>query len=128
VQLQVIAAFGAAAILLAAIGLNGLLAFTMASRSQEIGVRIALGARAEDILGLVLREGMLLAGAGAMIGAVLAYAAGRAMEALLAGVSPADPRTFLAVGLLSVILTLASGLAPALRAVRMDPLSAIRTE
>jgi ABC-type antimicrobial peptide transport system permease subunit len=124
----VLAAFAAASVLLAAIGIHGLLAFTVASRSQEFGVRVALGAMAGDILALVLREGALLAGAGVLAGAALAYAAGRAMEALLAGVSPADARTFLAVGGLSVIVTLAGSLSPALRAVRLDPLTAIRTE
>jgi predicted permease len=128
VQLQVIAAFAVTSVLLAAIGLHGLLAFTVASRSQEIGVRLALGAQAADILALVLREGALLAGAGAVAGVALAYAAGRAMEALLAGVSPADARTFAAVGLLALIVTLLSSLPPALRALRLDPLSVIRTE
>jgi putative ABC transport system permease protein len=128
VQVQVLGAFAAASVLLAAIGIHGLLAFTVASRSQEFGVRVALGAMAGDILALVLREGALLAGAGVLAGAALAYAAGRAMEALLAGVSPADARTFLAVGGLSVIVTLAGSLSPALRAVRLDPLTAIRTE
>jgi predicted permease len=128
VQVQVLGAFAAIAVLLAAIGIHGLLAFTVSNRSQEIGVRVALGAESRDILALVLREGALLAATGVLVGVALAYAAGRGMQALLAGVSPADAPTFLAVGALCLIVTLAGSLAPALRAVRLDPLTAIRTE
>src|SRR5207247_1782795 len=96
VQLRVLGAFAAIAVLLAGIGIHGLLAFAVSNRAQEIGVRIALGARSGDILALVLRQGVLLATVGVLLGVALAYAAGRALEALLAGVSPRDAPTFLA--------------------------------
>jgi ABC-type antimicrobial peptide transport system permease subunit len=128
VQVRVLGAFAALAILLASIGLHGLLAFTVSSRAQEIGVRMALGANAGDVLGLVLRRGVLLAGGGAVLGLGLAYASGRALEALLAGVSPRDGLTFLAAVVVAVAMTLTGSFLPALRAVRVDPLTAIRVE
>ncbi len=127
-QLRVIGAFAALAFLLAGIGIHGLLAYAVSQRTQEIGVRIALGAQRSDILTLVMREGFVLAGAGAILGAGLAYAAGRSMEALLAGVPPADPATFFAALVLALLMTLAGSLLPALRAVRVDPTTAIRAE
>ena len=96
-QLRVLGAFAAIAFLLAAIGIHGLLSFTVSQRSQEIGVRIALGARSGNILTMVLRHGMLLSVPELLLGAALAFAAGRAMESLLAGVKPADTLTFMAV-------------------------------
>jgi len=128
VQVRVLGSFAAVAVLLAGIGIHGLLAFAVSSRAQEIGVRVALGARPADVLALILREGLLLAAAGTVLGVALAYAAGRALEALLAGVSPRDAATFSAAVALAVVTTLAGSLLPALRAVRVDPLTAIRAE
>ncbi len=128
VQVRVLGAFAAVAALLAGIGIHGLLAFAVSNRTQEIGVRIALGARSADILTLVLRQGARLATAGVALGVGLAYAAGRALEALLAGVSPRDSATFLAAVGLSLGMAIAGSLLPALRAVRVDPLTAIRAE
>jgi predicted permease len=128
VQLRVLGAFAAMAVLLAGIGIHGLLAFAVSNRSQELGVRIALGAQRGDILKLVLRQGLVLAAAGTAVGIVLAYAAGRALEALLAGVRPHDAVAFLTAVALAVGMTIAGSLLPALRAVRVDPLNAIRTE
>ena len=96
VQVRVLGAFAAAALLLAGIGIHGLLAFTVSSRAQEIGVRMALGASRSDILALVLRHGVWLGLPGVGLGLALAFAAGRGLEALLAGVSPRDAVTFLA--------------------------------
>jgi predicted lysophospholipase L1 biosynthesis ABC-type transport system permease subunit len=128
VQVRVLGAFAAIAVLLAGIGIHGLLAFAVSNRVQEIGVRIALGARSGDILTLVLRQGVLLAAAGVVLGVALAYAAGRALEALLAGVSPRDAPPFLTAVGLALVMTIAGSLLPALRAVRVDPLTAIRAE
>ncbi|MGH9859054.1 MAG: ABC transporter permease [Candidatus Acidiferrales bacterium] len=127
-QLGVIGAFAALAFLLAGIGIHGLLAYAVSQRTQEIGVRIALGAQRSDILALVMREGFVLAGVGVVLGVALAYAAGRSMEALLAGVPPADPATFFAAIALALLMALAGSLLPALRAVRVDPTTAIRAE
>jgi putative ABC transport system permease protein len=128
VQVYVLAAFAATALLLAAIGLHGLLSFVVSSRLQEIGVRMALGARSPDILSMVLREALLMAALGLVLGLPLAYAAGRGMEALLAGVRPSDAATFLAAAGLAAVMALLGSLAPALRALRVDPLTAMRVE
>lgn len=128
VQARVLGAFAAVAALLAAIGIHGLLAFTVSSRAQEFGVRVALGATSRDILGLVFREGALLAAVGGALGLALAQASGRAMGALLVGVSPRDGAVFLAASAVTMVLTLVGTLVPAARAVRIDPLEMIRAE
>lgn len=127
-QLRVLGGFAALAVLLAALGIHGLLAFAVSSRSLEIGVRMALGAGRRDILGLVLGRGFLLAVAGVSVGVALAYAAGRSLEALLAGISPRDPFTFLGAVAVALSTTLIGSALPALRALRVDPLAAMRAE
>jgi len=128
VQARVLGAFAGIAVLLAGIGIHGLLAFTVSHRLREIGVRIAMGAQPRDILRMVLRQGVVLAGIGVLLGVVVAYAAGRAMQALLAGVSPADGATFAAAVILSAAMALIGSLLPALRAVRVDPMAVMRAE
>jgi len=128
VQLRVLGAFAAAAFLLAAIGIHGLLAFTVSARSREIGVRIALGAKSRDILKMVVGRSALLAGVGVTIGAAVAYAAARSMQALLAGVEPGNVTVFGAAVLLSLVMALAGSIIPAWRAVRVDPLVATRAD
>jgi putative ABC transport system permease protein len=128
VQVRVLVAFAASAFLLAAVGIHGLLSFAVSTRAQEFGVRIALGARPRDILGMVLGESAVLSGAGVVLGLVLAYLAGRGLEALLAGVRPADAATVAAAVGLSVLMALAGSIVPALRAVRIDPAATIRAE
>jgi predicted lysophospholipase L1 biosynthesis ABC-type transport system permease subunit len=128
VQVRVLAGFAAVAVLLAGVGIHGLLAFTVSTRAGEIGVRLALGAGRRDIVRLVVREGVVLAGIGLVIGASAAYAAGRGMEALLAGVRPHDGVTFAAAVLVAGGMTLFGCLRPTLRAVRVDPLRVMRVE
>lgn len=128
VQLRILSGFAGIALLLAAIGIHGLLAFTVNSRTREIGVRIALGASAKDILWMVMGRSTALAATGVAVGAILAYAAGRSMQALLFGIDPADVTTFAtAVGLVS-LMTMAGTILPAWRAMRVDPISATRAE
>lgn len=127
-QVRVLGAFAAIAFLLAGVGIHGLLSFAVSRRRQEIGVRIALGARPGEIVKMIVRQGAVLAGAGIVPGIVLAYAAGRAMEGLLAGVRPGDALTFASAIGLCVLMTVLGSLVPALRAVRIDPISAIRSE
>lgn len=127
-QVRVIAVFAALALLLAGVGIHGLLSFAVSQRSAEIGVRMALGARAADVLRLVVRQGLALAALGALAGSALAYAAGRGLGALLAGVSPGDPATFSAAVLAVVAVALSGSLVPALRAARLDPTVAMRVE
>jgi putative ABC transport system permease protein len=127
-QARVLGAFALLAFLLAGIGLHGLLAYSVSARAPELGVRVALGADRREILGLVLRRGVQLAAAGVLAGAVLAYGAGRSLQALLAGVSPHDPLTYATAVGLSLVMALAGSLLPALRATRLDPLVVMRTE
>jgi predicted permease len=128
VQVRVLAGFAAVAVLLAGVGIHGLLAFVVASRSQEIGVRRALGAKTRDILDLVLGHGLRLGISGIALGLLVGYAAARGLEALLAGVSPGDAATFATAGGLAVTTALLGSLLPAWRATRVDPLKVMRVE
>ncbi|MEJ7812467.1 MAG: ABC transporter permease [Gemmatimonadaceae bacterium] len=120
--------FGAIALLLAAVGLYGVIAYTVAQRGHEMGVRVALGAQERDVVRLVLGEGLRLTGVGVAIGLLIAFAAGRYVGPLLFDVSPKDPGTFaLVTATLLVVALLASGL-PARRAARVNPNVALRAE
>lgn len=118
--------FGSLALFLAALGLYGLLSYAVQQRRREIGVRMAIGAAPRDILRLITGQGLLLVLAGSAVGLVLAFAASRALGTMLLGVSAADPLTFLAVAALLGIIALAACVIPALRAMRIDPVIAIR--
>ncbi len=122
------AAFGTLATLLAAIGLYGVMAFMVVRRTREIGIRMALGANRRSVLKLVMREVLILAGVGIVIAVVTSYALGSVIESQLLGVSGRDPLVMgCATGVLALIALLA-GYVPALRATRVDPLSALRYE
>ncbi len=127
-QLRLLGALAAVALVIAGLGIHGLLSFAVSKRSQELGVRRALGAQAPGIVGLVLREGLWLALTGIAIGVAVAYAAARGMGALLFGVRPEDPFTLAAATLLCLVTAALGCLLPALRAARVDPLSALRAE
>jgi predicted permease len=121
-------AFGALAALLAAIGLYGVIAYMVARRQNEIGVRMALGADAGSVVRLVLREAMMLLAAGLVIGTALALWAGKAAEKMLFGLKPNDATTFVAAAVLLALAALAAGYIPARRASRLDPMHALRME
>lgn len=125
-QISVLGIFAGIALLLAGVGIHGLLAFAVSQRRQEIGVRMALGARPVNVLSMVMRESSVLAGIGCVTGMVLGYFAGRAFDAILAGVGPTDVPTFLAAAGVTVVMTLSGSLIPALKAVRVDPSTALR--
>jgi ABC-type antimicrobial peptide transport system permease subunit len=127
-QLAVLGAFGGVALLLAAVGIHGLLAFTVSSRTREIGVRIALGARRADILSLTAGDALRLAAIGITIGVLLSYGVGRLLQSLLAGVSPWDPETLTAAAAVALMMALAGSLLPAIRAIRVDPTTAMRAD
>jgi putative ABC transport system permease protein len=127
-QLQILATLAAIALVLTAIGIHGLLAFLVAQRGHEIGVRLALGAEPRRVAGMIVGEAGRWAVIGCAAGACLAFAAVKAMRTLLFGLGPGDPATY-AAGLAVVVLTtLAGALAPAYRAVRISPLRAMRSE
>ena len=122
------AAFGALATLLASIGLYGVMAFVVARRTKEIGVRMALGARPGSVVWLVMKEVLLLVGIGLAVGIPSAIALGRFVSAQLYGIEARDPSVVgIAILLLAVVASLA-GLIPARRASRIDPLTALRYE
>jgi predicted permease len=120
--------FGCAALLLAAIGIYGLMAYTVEQRTQEIGIRLALGAEATQLRNMVVRQGMSLALAGVVIGLGAAWGLSRLMESLLFGVQPRDPAVFIAVPLALGAVALLSVWLPARRTLRVDPAIALRHE
>src|SRR5262245_35724403 len=127
-QIALVTTFAALSLLLAGIGVHGLLSFTVGQRLPEFGLRIALGAQTREILSMILREGIVLAGVGVLCGLLLSYYAGNAMRTLLAGVSPIDPAT-LGVSVVAVLgMSLSGSLLPAIRAIRTDPTKAMRVE
>jgi predicted permease len=128
VQVRVLGGFAALSCLLAAVGLHGLLAFLVSMRMREFGVRLALGASPVQILTLVARRGLWLGAAGISVGVGLAYAAGRSLEALLAGISPADPVTLAAAVGLALAMTVVGSLLPAVRASRANPRDALQAD
>jgi putative ABC transport system permease protein len=120
--------FSLLAMTLASIGLYGVMSYTVSQRSRELGVRLALGADSREVLGLVLVQGLRLALAGVVIGLVAAFAVTRVMKNMLFGLSSTDPLTFVAISLLLVAVALVASYLPALRATRVDPVVALRTE
>jgi len=120
--------FAALALMLAGVGLYGVLAFTVAQRTREIGIRMALGAQTRDVLGLVVRQGLTLSVLGVAVGIAVSLAGTRVLRGLLYGVTPTDPPTFAIVSLVLVAVALAACLVPARRSMRVDPMVALRYE
>jgi ABC-type antimicrobial peptide transport system permease subunit len=121
-------AFAAIALILAAVGVGGVMAYSVTQRIQEIGIRVALGAQRGTIVGMVLRRGMLLAGVGITAGLLASLAGTRIVSTFLFGVGPRDPWTFVIVTLVLAGTALIAILVPAYRASRVDPIVAIHYE
>ena len=122
------AAFALLALTLAVAGVYGVMAYSVAARTREIGVRVALGAQPSNVFAMVVRQGLGACVAGLAIGMVGALALGGVLRRLLYGVSPTDAPTFLAVSAVLLAATLVACLVPARRAVRIDPQEALRSE
>jgi len=127
-NMLLLAAFAGLALLLASIGIYGVMSYSVSQYTHEIGIRMALGARAADVLQLIVRQGMLLVAAGLAIGLAGALALTRVMSSLLFDVEPADPLTFAAVSALLAAVAFAASYIPARRATRVDPMVALRYE
>jgi len=127
-QLQVLGVLAVVAVLLSGVGIYGLLAFTVSQRSREIAVRLALGAEPRQVGRMIVADGMRLALLGLVPGVVVAYAAARGMSALLFGVAPGDPATFAAVAAVTGAIAFAGSVVPAVRALRVVPMSVLRSE
>ena len=123
-----VGSFAGLALLLVAFGIYGLLSYTVAQRRGEIGIRMALGARRGDILGLVVRQGAALVVAGSVLGMFAAAAASRVLESLLYGVTAGDLPTFLGAPLVLVAVALVACWLPARRAARVEPMKTLRFE
>lgn len=120
--------FGLLALSLAALGLYGVVAYTVSQRTREMGIRIAVGATQGNVLKLVLRQGLMLSAAGMVAGLITALAVTRFSVHLLYGVSAADPMTFTAIALLLLLVAFVASYFPARRATKVDPMIALRME
>src|SRR5438874_756024 len=125
VSTQLFTVFAGAALLLAAIGIYGVMAYSVTQRTQEIGIRMALGAQRSDVLGLVIRQGMTLAAIGVVAGLAGAFSLTRVMASLLFHVRPDDPTTYLAISFLLIVVAFLACYLPARRAAKLDPVIAL---
>jgi predicted permease len=127
-NLVMVGVFGATALLLALAGIYGAVAFNVAQRTREIGVRVALGAQTPSVVAMVLGKSLAWVGAGVAVGLLAAFGAARLVASLLYGISPHDPSAYAAAAMVLLIASVFAGWIPALRAARVDPVVALRSE
>jgi predicted permease len=123
---SLLSVLGGMALLLAAIGLYSVMAYSVAQRTSEIGIRVTLGAQPRDVMALVIRQGVGFALAGLVAGSLVAAALARVLASALVAVSPADPIVYFIAGIFTVVIALLSAVIPAWRALRVDPMVALR--
>jgi putative ABC transport system permease protein len=127
-SMLLLAIFAALALLLAAVGIYGVMSYTVAQQTREIGIRIALGAKRRDVLEMTVKQGLKLVGLGLVIGLPSAFILTRVMSSLLFGISATDPITFLSISLVVLAVALLASYIPALRATKVDPMIALRAQ
>jgi putative ABC transport system permease protein len=127
-QMKVLGAFAAMAVLLEAVGIYGVMSYSVTQRSREIGIRLALGAARRDVTGLLLRQGLTMVAAGIALGLAGALLMTRVLRTLLFGVTPTDPFVFTAIVVLLSATACLATYVPARRAARLDPLVTLRSE
>jgi putative ABC transport system permease protein len=127
-SMALLGAFAVVALLLAMVGLYGVIAYGVTQRTREIGVRTALGASSSAVARLIVGDGLRLVGAGLAVGLAAAAATSRVITSLLYGMSPLDPVTYLGISGVVVVIALIATYAPARRAMRIDPMEALRAE
>jgi putative ABC transport system permease protein len=120
--------FAVLALLLASVGIYGVMSYSVAQRTREIGIRIALGARRADVLQMTVKQGLKLVGAGMVLGLLAAFLLTRVMASLLFGISATDPITFMGISLVLLMVAILASYVPALRATRVDPIIALRAQ
>ena len=124
----ILSALGFLALILGTTGLYGIIAFEVSRRTREVGIRMALGARRRNVLSLILWNGLRLVAAGLLIGVPIAALAAQGLTALLFGIEPLDPITFIGIPLLLIGVTIAATMTPARRAARINPIEALHHE
>jgi len=120
--------FAALALLLAMIGVYGVVSYAVARRAREVGIRMALGAQPNEVVRLLMREGLVMIAGGGLLGLALAFAMTRVLRSLLSGVTASDPSAFIAAPLLLLIVGVSAALLPALRSARTDPVRVLRAD